>query len=223
LEKASKDIKINYLSFMKEHRNERLKFKSVFTLQTNGTTQYTYASAFRMDSIYDPDYSNVGKSKSVEGYSLLYTLYKEYKVIGFTAKVTFMNTTSNPIVCYIGFADSTTWATDFDVSKKPSDIYSRQGIKRIILTGNTGSKNMGTLTYKCHPGEPVGISKKAWLADLSTGSAFNSNPNNTQAVQPYFVIGLGDSADGLTQAQARICVEITYHTRLSNPVELIDQ
>lgn len=219
----SKDIKVNFLSFLKEHRYERLKYKSVLTLQTNGTTEYTYATAYRMDSIFDPDWSNGGKNKSVEGYSLLATLYKEYKVLGFSAKVTFINMTSNSIVCYVGFADSNTFATDYATSKKPSDIYSRQGVKRVVLTGNTGSKGSATLTYKCHPGEPIGISKKSWLSDISTGATFGSNPNNTQAVQPFFLCGLGDSADGLTQAQARMVIEITYYTKLSNPIELIDQ
>lgn len=222
-QKRTKDTELNTIRMMSNPRLERLTYKAGFSTGTNGINEYSYFNAFRMDSIYDPDYNNNTKNKAVQGYSYLNTLYKYYKVYGFRVKVTIQNMSSTTIRATCGGADSTTWVADYATSKKGSDIASRAGIKSVIIGPTGTTTGMRTMTYRCHPAEVIGETKKSWASDASFGAPFGSNPSNVLGAQPYFVVGVSNVLDSYAAVSAYVSIEITYVVRISDPIESTDQ
>lgn len=220
--KYKKDVNKNLLVTLQNPRFENLKFKGGLGISTNGTTQYSYAMAFRMDSIYDPDYSNYTKNKTVQGYSLLNTLYKYYKVYGFEAKITIQNMSSTTARFCVAGADSNAWVNDYTTVRYGSDIAGRAGVKSVIVGPTGTTAGMKTITYRCRPCDVVGLSKQSWAADQSTGAPFGSNPSPTIGVTPMFVISISNLLDTISSVSAYVSIELSYATRLSDPVELTD-
>lgn len=218
-----KDINTNVISFMKTSRMTRMKFNSGVTLSTNGSTQYVFACAFRADSIYDPDYSNLGKNKAVQGWALANQLYKSYKVFGIKVSCKVYNTSTAPIVFTLGAGDSDSWASDYATSKKITDIKSRKGIKSIVIGPAGSSADMKTISYTLRPCDAIGVTKNTWADDASFGALMGYNPSNTLSRQPYVILCVGRYDDGLTSVGVQIELSISYVVRLFDPYDVTDQ
>lgn len=215
------DLNVNRFNLVKEHRMLRLHYKTGFNLFTSqSSAQSNWSTAFRMSSIFDPDYSNVAKNKLVEGFYQTAALYKKYKVYGFSAKVKFINVGSNPARVYIGAADSVTWSTDYSIGKLGSDIASREGVKSKVITSDTSSGATATLTYKCIPREVLGLNKTEWSGDPDNGALMGANPS--AVAQPFFTVGIAGPVDVPYDLSVMCEVEITYLVRVEGAVDAPD-
>lgn len=214
----------NFISAIQKSQLTTLYYKGGFKLAF-GLADSNYTTAFQMHSIWDPDWGNNTKDKSVQGFNLLSALFERYKVYGFKAKVTAQNMENIPIGFYIGGSDSTTWIPNFVTNEIFSDITSRKGIKSTILAPIGASNSKHTLTYTCHPASIVGITKEAWKNDSTCGALMGQNPALTGGKAPFLIVGMANPTDEAapTGASVRFYIEMEFLTLVSDPRENNDQ
>lgn len=215
--------KINRVLLVKESRFERLHYATGFNRTTNGTTESSYAQAFRMHSIYDADVNNVAKNKSVAGYNQVSVLYKQYKVYAFKATVTFINKASTSAIVWVATADSAQWTGAFDTSQIGSDVITRPGIKYRILAPAGQKGDRATLRVNQMPRTALGLDKTQWNGDPTRGALIGASPSATDGKEPYFICGQSSLIDSsVAVSNIDYVVNLTYGTKLWDPIEDID-
>jgi len=118
--------------------------------QTLAVGQNSTTTLFRANSIYDPDYSNVSKNTSVNGYYLSSVIYQRYRVFGVKADyIVYNNSVTIGQAALVAGNETGQYATTVYVT----DLAARNGVKSKILPPGSGNK-------------PVYISKYFNCADI---------------------------------------------------------
>ncbi len=163
---------------------------------------------FRLNSIYDPDYTGTGTS--AVGYSARALFFGRYKVL--RARVSFRcwgSTGGNSLVG-IMFGGNTTLASNPALWAVEPNSHSK------MLQGNTGTTHSVVnfdMTVPMH--KVLGISKKQFSIDLDYQSAFGSNPQ-LQAYATIWVFGQSAVPQSIVYD-----VRISFDTEFSQPLQAI--
>jgi hypothetical protein len=164
-------------------------------------------NTFRMNSVYDPDFTGVGSS--VTGYTQLAALYGRYRVT--SAKISFdvINTsTTVPLTVFLALNSSNNVGTDIKAILAQRYVWSKS---LATVNGN------GTLTHTASA--PVhqiyGVPKTQVLSEDDFAAVTGGNPNNVVYAH------LGAFTDAGAVGSFYLQVSIEYHVAWSLPLELV--
>lgn len=165
------------------------------TAYTTATGTFGALQKFRLNSIYDPDYSGSGHQPM--GYDQWTAIYERYTVIG--AKVELqLYSTGSEIVDFVCFPSS--FVTD------PASIYAAKEVKRawktIVTPGEKPVKKSFYFDMKKILGQKD-------LSDDQFKTAIGTNPSDDAYLLCYTA-----NVDGSTAIAFSMMARITYYTRL---------
>ncbi len=167
------------------------------------------ANVFRLNSIYDPDYSGTGRS--VSGYAQASALYAKYRVL--SAKVTIdcdgtrldLATHEGRAIMYAVVSNDLTLGVD------PTAFASQ----RHVVTRTVRSGDGFSVSFEVPMGSPYGVSQNAVRTEDDWSAPFGGNPNN----QVLLHVAFFSSANG-AGINAAFNIRIDYYTRLELPKAL---
>jgi hypothetical protein len=181
------------------------KLKYADTGVITSTTGAVGLQIFRINSTFDPDYTNVGHQPMYrDTYAAIYDQYAVVSVIG---KITLMNVnTSNIITCGMVIDDDTTVSTSTSVL-----LEQNHGINS-TLTPLSGSKSEWTFPFKWKCQEILNIDP---YASQSYKTAVGSNPTESSILAIWSV---SEDASSTTYCHWKVEFEMTVlWTELSTP------
>lgn len=157
---------------------------------------------FRLNSLYDPDYSGTGQQPY--GFDQMASLYRKYKVNGVKIDVTIYNPNEDGVLVGAliqppGGTATLTGKTMEDIAELPMCTY------RVLH--NTG-------TQRSHFSQYMPINKLAGISPLQFKANiedFASLCTTSPAQFPYFRIAVG-SIIGSTSATCQITVKLTFYS-----------
>ncbi len=163
---------------------------------------------FRLNSIYDPDYTGVGTT--AVGYSARSNFFGRYKVLRARFSVRFWGSTGGNCLVGVMFGGNTTIAASPLLWAVEPNSHSK------MLQGNTGTTH-AVVSFDHHVDLPrvLGITKRQFDVDLDYQAAFGTNPQ----LQAYATIWLFGQS-GTAQA-AVYDVRVSYDTEFSQPLQAI--
>ncbi len=165
-------------------------------------------NTFRLNSIYDPDYTGVGTS--AVGYSTKALFFGRYKVLRARVSVRFFGSTGGNSIVGVMFGGNTTFAANPLLWAVEPNSHSK------LLQGNTGTTHSVVtfdMTVPIH--KVVGITKKQFDIDLDYQSSFGSNPQ-LQAYATIWVYGQSAAAQTVIYD-----VRISFDSEFSQPLQAI--
>lgn len=172
---------------------------------------------YRLNSINDPDVANLGKNQVVNGYTVLNSIYRLYRVTEATIKITLHSDPSNSFpmdCCLTGTDDVTPYATGDFVT----DIKARPGAISKTLGVSTGNKGVVVLKKKYRVQDIAGIPLSKVKDDPNYGALFAANPVN----QAFFALSVSSLPEGYGYVtSAQIQVEIMYKVHVYDLKEAI--
>lgn len=191
----------------------RFALREVLAYHQTGTLTEAAAGAgafntFRINSIYDPDYTGVGSS--AVGYSARALFFGRYKVLRVRFSVRFWGSTGGNSLVGVMFGGNTTFAANPLLWAVEPNSHSK------MLQGNTGTTHSVVcfdMTVPIH--KVVGITKKQFDTDLDWQSSFGSNPQ-LQAYANVWVYGQSAAAQTVVYD-----VRISFDTEFSQPLQAI--
>jgi len=177
--------------------------------QTLSVAQNSFTVLFRANSIYDPDYTNVSKNTSVNGYYLSSVIYQRYRVYGVKADyIIYNNSVTIGQAALVGGNETSQYATSAYVT----DIAARNGVKSKILPPGSGNKPVYMSKYfNCC--DLTGDTKLDYKTNPANSSAIGTNPTNPA----YVGLTIGMLPEIATQS-----IVTTIRLRLTYFVELYD-
>jgi len=160
---------------------------------------------FRLNSIYDPDYTYVGPgSRTVVGHNILSSAYARYLVLGAKVSVSFNNPTVDG--CRVGCRIRIN-------ANNPASGNTMQDIAEKEMTYMKGLNDTGKQTcgfsFFVRPWTMTGLSKLEYMANTSSySSAMNGNPaTENRCLFDIFLI------NPTVTAQVRAMVRIVYYVQ----------
>lgn len=158
------------------------------------------SQVFRLGSIFDPDFTNVGHQPvGHDQYALLYERYQVYEI---EYHVEFCNRDTAQNQCVgVRFSDVTDTSTDRDVNIENGYV------EWAVL----GPSQAGPRTFrgKVYNHAVHGVTYKQYMGNDDYGAQFGSNPVE-DAFMVLFADGLGDDSDAVDGV-----VSIVYKTKLT--------
>jgi len=201
---TSKAMKIDRSPFP-QHKYVVMPYSDIVTLTTAVGTGYPGVHTFNPNSCYDPNTTGTGHQPLY--YDQLGLVYRTYRVLGFSYKVTFFNhdTNSNYQVGVMMTAD-----TAYDPSSL-SMIYTDE--KRGAIVKNY-SYQTGKLEMKGYMpiNKLFGITKSQLLAERDYSAFFSTNPT---MITRFHVMASDVSA---TSGAIKAKVEFKYYCRVEDPL-----
>ena len=186
-------------------------FSMALSTLTNSSSQI-----FRVNSLYDPDFSNVSKNTVINGWTEAQKLYGNYLVLSCKCSVTVWNmstTTCTEAVCSI--TDQNT----FSSSLRATDIATRPTAKSVVL-GPLGSNDSSHTFYmNVNIPKALGIVHKQYTSDLVYANNMASNPTF-----PVFVGITGSPLPEGSGGTSTLLVRYKFamYSRLGNPNEALN-
>lgn len=187
--------------------------KEVLAYHQTGTLTEAAAGAgafntFRLNSIYDPDYTGVGSS--AVGYSTRALFFGKYKVLRARISFRVWGSTGGNSLVGIMFGGNTTFAANPLLWAVEPNSYSK------MLQGNTGAQHsVVTFDISKEMHQFLGITKRQFEIDLDYQSSFGSNPQ-LQAYATIWVFGQSAAAQTVVYD-----VRIAFYTEFSQPLQSI--
>ncbi len=187
--------------------------REVLAYHQTGTLTEAAAGAgsyntFRLNSIYDPDFSGVGSS--AVGYSTKALFYGKYKVLRVRFCVRFWGSTGGNALVGVMFGGNTTIAANPLLWAVEPNSHSK------MLQGNTGTTHsVVTLDMTVPIHKVVGITKKQFDVDLDYQASFGVNPQ-LQAYATIWVFGQSAAAQTVVYD-----VRVAFDTEFSQPLQAI--
>lgn len=182
-------------------------------LQANTTVYFSLASLF------DPDYSNVGRNKSVLFFDEIMgntnSLYQRFKPYACDIKIKAINMTTGtfPKVVYSLTQDG---SSVYPNTQSIFNIANRTGANAIDLE-YSGDTAWITRKYKAKHHQIWGVSRASYNSDTSYEAVYNQ----ASSVGPWLAITLGDgmqNAGSGAQMDVNFQLEIDYKVMIFDPV-----
>lgn len=190
-----------------------LPYAQMTMLTTPSSTGLTAIGAFRMNSLYDPDYSGVGHQPYQ--YDQVAPQYAYQIVRAVKWKVTF-NAAVVPGI-WVGVNFYNTSNTNGSCAGKSLDIILERNNTKMRPLTSTGSQQL-ILEGTCHPWKLFGITEQQWMAGtVSYGAGVTGNP--LAGVQMEIVIV---DPEARTSQNVYVVTELDYRVQfygLINPLQ----
>lgn len=178
-----------------------LSLSSTAVLNTVGVR-----SAYRLNSLFDPDLDNVGTNHQPYFFDQVSGLYAYYRVYEVAWKITFTNPSSAS--CYGAVIITPSADTYTLTGKQQYAVNEKPGAWSNNIT-DSGSR-VTTVAGQAKLWEIEGQSYQQWLGNSGYQSVVGSNP----PAFPLLQIGVGDYAAPVTPSQVRVLVELTFKSKL---------
>lgn len=187
---------------------DRLYTRMGYSMSTTLTSTLSPAyNIFRLNSLYDPDYTGAGGQPLARDQWA--NFYNRYLVYGVSYKVTFINTsTSEQVYCWVVPKNVTAVSTSAQV------LFEKPYAKNRILGVESG-KSIGTIKGYASAAKALGYTKQQYQSEKANSSEFNSNPASEGFLHVY-----SQAADETTSVTVRIRVVLTYYVCLSERLSL---
>lgn len=200
------------LNILPSRRFTKMPFRSSVGLACTGI-QASNTQYWRMNSIYDPDYSNIGKNLDVDGWTLVNSIYVQYRVYGCKVKLTFMNATTatNCAVCISCTNNSAAITTTYPTTTLATDFVARAGGKICYLNGRDSDDGTRSFSRYFNMWDVTGQTKQAYIADGGNSNVIGADPTNLCALA-VSLSGVPDVNVGT--AAINYVVELTYYVEL---------
>lgn len=196
------------VSFLKDIKLVKNTYNCSTSITQSGSAG-NGSQVYRLNSVYDPSYSNGDKNVTAGGYAMLATIYQKYIVFGCKVVVKVTNTASYPMAVALSVQTNTTLST----SVMQSAIGNRAGAKQLILGPAGSSKCFGTLKGYWNVADVYGMRKSEYNTQANQ-VAVGSNPTNAPA---YLFISCGTLPEISLTGGTIICeVYLTYYTQWSD-------
>lgn len=172
---------------------------------TNALAGVAQANAYRLNSIYDPDFTGLGRT--VVGWDSLNALYSRYLVVRAKIYVNFFNPSSNVIRAGIRLRmngqNPAAGNSIQDILEKPMTFY-----KVLNPTANLNGK----FVLDVYPWQLIGISKEEYMKDPTIfGAAMNDNPSTSCFAD---VFSVDDNDNGACNYDIKIVYETIFFRRV---------
>lgn len=174
---------------------------------------------FSLASLFDPDYNNVGRNKSVLFYNEIMgntnSLYQRFKPYACDIKIKAINMTTGsfPKVVYSLTQDG---SSVYPNTQSIFNIANRTGANSIDLE-YLGDTAWVTRKYKAKHHQIWGVSRSSYNNDTSYEAVYNQ----ASSVGPWLAISLGDgtqNAGSGAQMDVNFQLEINYKVMIFDPV-----
>lgn len=172
----------------------KLNFCEVYSLSYTNPTVSNYA--FRLNSIYDPDYTNIGKQPYMR--DQFAALYGRYCVTGAKVKA-YITTNTSAIDSIVTMRANTSTSTIADLQ-----LEIERGAYRTVVT----NERPGRLNGYYSIAKVWGTSKNKVLTDDLFSAQVGANPNNAVYLQVAF-----ESMDQSTSASIQVQLQVTYYVK----------
>jgi len=170
-------------------------------------------NAFRLTSIYDPNYSDTTglNNKSTAGWLQMSGLYNRYIVMGIRAKVSFTDPTKDGASCYVSLVQ------DVNTNGRTLRYLMETPTTYTSAVNNTGQQKKSYDLY-IKPWSLMAISKLEYL----TNSDLYASPMNDDPTRELFLrIGIVGNNDGVdTEPTLSMNVKLTYYVKLYDRIRL---
>lgn len=199
------------------HANSRsfgvLRYSDRLTLTTSTKTSAEYT--FRLNSLYDPDYTSTGHQPY--GHDTLATLFRNYKVHAVKMICRFRNITAGSAdnMCYIRGVqetDTTTAGTTVGSQLRESRQYLKLGYLKPVWTLVGDGSGSQTVLKAFIPLKKYATSRM--LDDDEYGAAFGANPTNVI----WGIIGW--AGETVSSQSVDVHVDLQFFCEFSNPIML---
>lgn len=188
----------------------RCKYATRLTLTQSIGADVAASNTFRLNSIYDPDFT--GSGRTVAGHANLANIYDQYWVMGAKVKVMFNDATVDGcrVGCRLRINGNNATSGENVRALMESPLTYMSGLN------DTGSQKK-TFSFYVRPWSLVGCSKLEYMANSSTySSAIASNPAaSSTCLLDVFVVNPNQTA-----ASTNVVVQIIYYTKLYSRKEL---
>lgn len=186
------------------HKRVLLKYYVPLSL-TEGAVATGYDYVFRMNDVFDPDFSAVGYQPV--GYDNMALLYGRFKVFNFKARVVFVNDTGATIRCGYALSAQSTAPTDRNAwGTNPRSKWD-------LLSDQSAGGSKKTYNISCKLSDVLGVRPEEYRTNLEYGSITTTSPS-ILAYLHVFIVGIS------TLATAQVAVELSYGVEFSSPVQL---
>lgn len=155
---------------------------------------------FRMNSIFDPDYTGVGHQPM--GHDELSLRYEKYIVLG--CKIQIKCKSTNPGTVVLGSSNLT-------VAPSTSD----QAIERGYKYKNVFNETLATMSQNFRMSKQIGKSNAALLAENAYAAAFGANPTESSFINIGFI-----RDDGTSGSICHVECLLEYDVRCYDPLPL---
>lgn len=172
----------------------KLKYNTLSQLNYSGTLT---AIQFRMNSLFDPDYSGIGHQPY--GYDQWAQFYNRYRVYGCAYRITLSNTsTADQVEVLVQHRPNSLLSGNFETGTEAP-------YKTLRILPVEGSARPVTIKGYHNCSKIYGISKKQYQAEQDFAALINFNPPNVTFLNIYI-----QNQSVLTNATVIARVELTY-------------
>jgi len=171
-----------------------------------------YGHVFRLNSVFDPDYTGVGAQPA--GFDQWAAFYNQYRVLGCMVKVSALatnNGTNPPIV--FGFYPNLSASTESSIDnalEKPRCYFSCASWSD--TSGRVVKKNL-------RPAAVMGITEQAYASTTDSSALVSSNPSS-QAYFTVFCYNLNGTWSATAANNPTLWVELEYEVQFYGRVDL---
>jgi hypothetical protein len=181
----------------------KLFYDTVIALSPAAGATSTYV--FRGNSVFDPDFTGVGASART--YSNLAALYGRYRVMGFRATITFVNTsTTTPVTTFVVLSPATTVGVDIAQILAQRQVWTRS------ISASNGAGTV-THTFSAPVSKIYGVPESQVRTEDDFAAVTGANPNNG------VYIHVGGYANGASAGAFNFHVRIEYDVIWSLPLQ----
>lgn len=179
----------------------KMKYSGLYALTTAGVAVPAY-HLFRLNSIFDPDYTGVGHQPL--GHDELTPLYNKYVVSGVSWRVTYTNQSTSDYcdVCVIPRPNIATIPLMDTVFESPY-------VRRATIGPETGARNIVTMKGYVSMAKLRGVSKSKILNENDNSALIGANPVIVPTLQLYV-----ENQNTLATITAVARVELIYYVTL---------
>lgn len=175
-------------------------------------TDVSVANSFRLNSIYDPDFTNGAGSQTAVGHAALASIYDQYWVMGAKVKVSF----NDPL------ADGGTVGVKLRINGNNSangrSVQQLSGQPLCYMAKlNDSGKQSKTFSFYVRPWSLVGCSKLEYMANSST---YSSDISNNPAAGGTCLMDVFMVNPRVASTNINCTVQIIYYVKMYSRKEL---
>lgn len=182
-----------------------MKYAQSIELTATTTAAYYF---FACNDIYDPNITGTGHQPL--GHDQWNQFYDRFRVVGFDAKLTLMNTGAVPVLAGGILKPTTTATTDIETALEKDH-------GKILLIAPLDVSQRKTVSWRNQkPWTILGVSEATYRGEANYSGVNAGSPNFTVPVLQLVC----QAADRLTSVTVRFIVEMTYKVELYERVSL---
>lgn len=182
----------------------RYAYNSEITTADRGDGIFVNNSAMLMNSLYDPDYSNIFGNRQPPGFDELAALYGRYRVLAVKVKMTIVNKNANVPARYINWPAKNLLGSLATVNGV--DLVTQPYASKLYTISSSGGRNKIVVSRYIPIYRAMGTLKATVLGNDDYSASINASPGETCYLWQSF-------SSGDTAVQLDCTLEVKFYTR----------